>query len=615
MKPAWHWVLCLFCLLSVKSQGQECLQIGESFKSSFLTGCLTVFTDSTGTIPPEKLTINNFHKPLTETPNFGTDGLTHWLSFSCKNESHLSKQLIVEVDIVYADAMSFYVFDRQTLIQKIERDSWHTYIWDRKVPSRYFAFPLSLEPSQSVRVFISAQERGGTLVLPVSVWDNEEFTRRAARETLAFLAPATLLFFLAVISLILYFLYPNPLWVFYALHAIGTSIYILNIEGFLAHYTPPPFNSIKGYAIGTSLSWLANLFFAYYFVYKPFLKTPRWVVYANYVVSSLHAVWLLTVFATPFQEDAANISLIMNGFSVVFMFSCLLFCAIRGSQDALLYTIGIGPLLLSIFIRILNSADLFPVQTWHYYFRYYAPLFEIIVLGIGTLQQLIRDREATLKRLDAAQKEVIFAQDSERERIAADLHDDLGGVIATLSHQLDQSLQINSIDTLKKEILSIKETTSQAGDKVRSIAHNLMPPDFERLGLIGSTQQLVQSLNDHRFSVEVFGLIRRLAPPVELNAYRIISELIHNVQKHAQAQRVAIQLLYHTDSLCIVIDDDGLGIRLTKKANKQVGIGLKNISSRVNYLHAHWHIDSSEQGTTTIVDIPYDYVPGQHSDR
>jgi len=212
-------------------------------------------------------------------------------------------------------------------------------------------------------------------------------------------------------------------------------------------------------------------------------------------------------------------------------------------------------------------------------------------------------------------KRVLQTQDSERERIAADLHDDLGGVIATINQKLSQSLQTQSLEELRQKVQQIQQITSQAGHKVRSIAHNLMPPEFERIGLVGSVQQLVSSLNDARFQFSTFGQPRRLAPDVELNVYRILSELVHNIQKHAQAKQVMVQLLSHPDTLSLIVEDDGIGNRVTKNGGVPTGIGLKNISSRVNYLGARWQTDATDAGTTTIIEIRYDSVPESHSNR
>lgn len=239
------------------------------------------------------------------------------------------------------------------------------------------------------------------------------------------------------------------------------------------------------------------------------------------------------------------------------------------------------------------------------WFRLVAGLILILVvlasIRLYTLTKLRHQRNEM--------KRVLQTQDSERQRIAADLHDDLGGVIATINHQLTQILTATSLTELQEKLQQIRQVASQAGDKVRSVAHNLMPPDFQRLGLVESVQQLIGSLNDPRFQCVVSGEPKRLSADVELNAYRILSELIHNVQKHAQAQYVLVQLLFHPDTLSIVVEDNGVGSGSMKNEADQTGIGLKNISSRVNYLNANWHTDTSEQGTTTIIEIPYGFEP------
>ncbi|WP_338876806.1 7TM-DISM domain-containing protein [Spirosoma sp. SC4-14] len=561
------------------------------------------------------LDTSRFQLSRTEQPNFATDGLVHWLTFSCQNVDTQSRQLTVEVDIVYADEMSFYVLKNGKIIQQIEHYSWQTPLWSREVPSRYFAFPLELKPGESVRAYIRAQEKNGTLITPISVWDRTAFDIRATKETTAFLVSATILIFVGLVGLLVFIFLRNTLWLFYAIHAIGTAMYDLTAEGFLAHYAPAPFNALKSYAIGVSLSWLANLLFTKQYIYKPIKRLPNWLLRTHYSLVALLAIWLFLLIVNPFTNAMAEISLFINGLIPVFVFLSLLISKQRGSKEAALYLVAIVPLLFIVFIRVLASSNLITAQNWHYYFRYYAPLFEIIVLGIGTIRQAINERETILLQLNIIQQEVIITQDTERQRIAADLHDDLGGVIATINHQLELSLQSNSVNELHQTIQGIRKITAKASDKIRSIAHNLMPPDFERQGLVGSVQQLMNSLNDARFRFSTFGAPKRLAPEIELNAYRIVSELVHNAQKHAQAQQVQVQLLFHTDNLTLMVEDDGIGNQSAKNNTQQTGIGLKNISSRVNYLNARWQTDTSEQGTTTLVEIPYEFVSGKNPDR
>lgn len=64
---------------------------------------------------------------------------------------------------------------------------------------------------------------------------------------------------------------------------------------------------------------------------------------------------------------------------------------------------------------------------------------------------------------------------------------------------------------------------------------------------------------------------------IALNVYRIVSELVQNIGKHAHANRAAVQLLYHADYLTVTVDDDGIGSQAVKTVGESAGIGLKTV--------------------------------------
>jgi signal transduction histidine kinase len=239
-------------------------------------------------------------------------------------------------------------------------------------------------------------------------------------------------------------------------------------------------------------------------------------------------------------------------------------------------------------------------------------LLLIIVVGYLLLRLAQKNTQALLEISQVRAKmatQIIQTQDSEQQRIAADLHDDLGGTIASVNAKLSQLASIESINQIKQGIVDALKISAKAGDQIRLISHNLMPPDLEKIGLVSLIQERIAQLNENekpQFSCLIFGTERRLSSEQELNIYRILSELIHNIQKHAQAKVASVQFFFHADMLTVTIEDDGVGYTPEKNQEKRLGIGLKNVFSRVNYLHACLHTESSEQGTTAILEIPYD---------
>jgi signal transduction histidine kinase len=208
-----------------------------------------------------------------------------------------------------------------------------------------------------------------------------------------------------------------------------------------------------------------------------------------------------------------------------------------------------------------------------------------------------------LQDINALQKEsarqIIQAQEQEQRRIAQDVHDELGGVLAAIK------MTVQSFRLEEERSKWLHMLIDRASANARAIAHNLMPPEFadtrledllrdhfHRLNQEGNTAfYFLRSGNDHHFSKQD-----------ELMMYRIIMELVNNSIRHAVASEITLQLIYHAEQLSIMVEDNGKGFPEPVPAE---GMGLRNIRSRVNYLGGVLSIDSGGQGTTIIIHIPY----------
>lgn len=190
----------------------------------------------------------------------------------------------------------------------------------------------------------------------------------------------------------------------------------------------------------------------------------------------------------------------------------------------------------------------------------------------------------------------IETQEQERRIIAADLHDDLGATLSLLNRRaLKENFSIENQNLIEKAIKDL-----------RSISRNLLPADFETYGLIASLEKYILSLNEQqtvKFTFINFGERVPLKHDTELNIYRIITELSNNVMKHSKAQNATVQLIYHPNHLFVSVEDDGKGLEISKD---NLGIGLKNVISRIEYLQAK----VLELGTgpicSFVFEVPYE---------
>ncbi len=230
-------------------------------------------------------------------------------------------------------------------------------------------------------------------------------------------------------------------------------------------------------------------------------------------------------------------------------------------------------------------------------------LILIILIGGGLLYYIrlkgIRENQALKQSLAAKQMEqMLDAQETERQRLARELHDGIGQSLAALKMQLQFNKSPKALDATAQHLDNIC-------NEVRSLSHQMMPIVLKENGLQSAVEQLIKH-NFSASSIEVdfvhFGLQRRLTDNIEVNVYRITQELVSNILRHSKASKVTIQLLKGEKKLVLIVEDDGRGFNNPGKAQ---GIGLSNINVRLEALGGKVQIQSSDgNGTYIHISIP-----------
>ncbi|MBK9735672.1 MAG: sensor histidine kinase [Saprospiraceae bacterium] len=220
-------------------------------------------------------------------------------------------------------------------------------------------------------------------------------------------------------------------------------------------------------------------------------------------------------------------------------------------------------------------------------------------------QQQIRELEDNIKM--SSLRSVIEGQEIERERIAKDLHDSLGGLLSTIKLQFDQ------VRSKKEDLVNLKEYKQAhklldlAVDEVRTISRNLQPGSLDNLGLIPAIKDLINRLEGDSYpdiDFQYYEMPEKIDKMISLSVYRIIQELIANSLKHAKATEILIQINTEDTELVIQYEDDGIGF--DQNNLKRKGMGLENIKSRINYLHGTIVIDSRNgEGMSVLIRVKY----------
>ena len=204
---------------------------------------------------------------------------------------------------------------------------------------------------------------------------------------------------------------------------------------------------------------------------------------------------------------------------------------------------------------------------------------------------------------------MIDGQEKERIRIAEDLHDNIGSVLATLKLHFE-NLKLNR----EKKHFNQKELYEKTEDlidetyqKVRSIAHAKNAGVIANKGLLVAVKIMAEKISTaNKIKIEVlnFGLNKRLENNLEIAVFRIIQELTTNIIKHAEAKNATINISQFDNTLNIIIEDDGKGFDY-KNVNLKNGMGLNSIKTRIEHLNGTLNIDSTlKKGTSIIINIP-----------
>lgn len=208
----------------------------------------------------------------------------------------------------------------------------------------------------------------------------------------------------------------------------------------------------------------------------------------------------------------------------------------------------------------------------------------------------------------------IKLQEEERQRLAADLHDDAGPLLATARLYLNENLVNQDKATQLQSIFQARQIIDDTIQLIRNISHSLMPPTLKNFGLESAINDLFTKISGSgaiNASSRFHEYKERLKAEKELIIFRIVQELINNILKHSSASFIHLTQNVHADKFYLRIHHDGRGIVQTDfdKLNKSnVGLGLKNINSRLRAVkgNINFEKDISQTYYKVTIEMPKD---------
>lgn len=232
-----------------------------------------------------------------------------------------------------------------------------------------------------------------------------------------------------------------------------------------------------------------------------------------------------------------------------------------------------------------------------------AALFEELTRSRAALEQKARDLDDFVEREARAQEE-------ERRRIAADLHDGVMQLLIGSRFELEtiRAARPALAPAVLEQLGNVTNVLGECCEEMRRAIFDLYPPGLEDLGLLPALQRHVsifRRLSGLGCALRTTGRPVRLSPQAELAAYRIVQEALSNVFKHAGGADPTVELRFSRGGLRIVVRDSGPGFEPDRLDRSRLCFGLENMRRKATSIGATLDIRSGEgRGTTVTLAIP-----------
>ncbi|MCU0326913.1 MAG: ATP-binding protein [Spirosomaceae bacterium] len=608
LKAITYILICLVFLNKLIAQPFKTLDVVGKTVNTDLKGYLYKASNLKFTKPNELILMDKlFVKVDGQLPNFGVDSHENWVFFQLTNRESQPKKLVLFLDQTFLDKADFYQLNGAGEILEI------TYSQNTPAEKRPFFYPnfsfvFDLAPNSSNRIYlrIKSSPVNGISRAILNLSDEVSFHANFSRRFFLFgvLVGFLLLTFLG--GLILFYFGKEKVYLIYSFYILNVIIYYLCNGGYLNLFFADSILGSPEFSNAVLMSATTlHIWFIYDFVHieKNFSKGISLIVQLLMVFFIGLALYFLLFDLPSWLPIFVRVLLFLVG---LFILTLSVWGIKQKQTPTLLYSLATFPSILLIVYFLMTALKIVPLYNLAFSFVFPLTVFEIIVFGVGLVfrfnnEKLDAEKRLASERQQIAQK-IISAQEVERQRVAQDLHDDLGSTLSLLKYRL-----IESNEVFGNQLFDEIKIADKAVEDLSIISHNLTPTLFVQKGLVKALSELTHLHKSPQIKFINSGKIKALDWNTELSIFRIVKELLNNSIKHSKASKIEIQLIYFDEFLYVSVEDNGKG--MSKNADLSEGIGLKNIYLRINFLNGKVNQETSERGTLISIEIPYEPNP------
>ena len=232
----------------------------------------------------------------------------------------------------------------------------------------------------------------------------------------------------------------------------------------------------------------------------------------------------------------------------------------------------------------------------------------------------VRERRLADAKLKKLTQRVFDAQEEERGRVARELHDGISQILVGVRYALDSTRRrLNAGDERAEDTLERgMEHLATAIHEVRRISRDLRPGILDDLGLGPALRGLIDEFTTRtgvETEIHTVPFRNRLNPDAKFSLYRIAQEALTNIERHANATKVVVDLRGHKRGATMRISDNGTGFPQHLSRSENIGgLGLRNMQERVEQLNGTLKIMSNKSGTVIVAEVPLNQMLSPEAD-
>ena len=238
--------------------------------------------------------------------------------------------------------------------------------------------------------------------------------------------------------------------------------------------------------------------------------------------------------------------------------------------------------------------------------------FDIVAIAAFLITSLViaqlvsKLRNMAEDALSSVNRKLVDAEQRERNRIARDLHDDLGQRFALLAGELQQIQKEipNSGCELHTSFASIHHQIAAISNDLHTISHELHSSNLEYLGVVATMRGFCRELaQQQKVQVDFKSkdLTLPLSPDTSMCLFRVLQEALHNSAKHSRASHFKVELFPTSEAVHLIVHDSGIGFD-PKTAIRGRGLGLTSMKERMKLVRGNFSINS-QPGTGTTIHV------------